>query len=185
VAQILRTKDTSATTALLAKLRKNIVQAPGGDSDLWAITISGVPGEPHGDKATREEWAVHIAVTLFALHQQGKSNPSHVAGLGLGHAVSRLEWLIGRPEEGVGPVRHRFNAVVTSQDITELRHHLRGMVSQLRSADIPLDYGMLADDLFAFQNPNRADDIRRRWARQFYQLDPNTNPSKTTQKEDK
>jgi CRISPR system Cascade subunit CasB len=185
VAMLIKTRETSATTALLAKLRKNIAQAPGSDSDIWAVTIAGVPGSPYGDKATNQEWAVHIAVTLFALHQQGKGNPSHVAGVGLGQAVARLDRLIGGPEEGVSPVRRRFNAIVTSQDITELRHHLRGLVSQLRGADIPLDYGMLADDLLAFQDPNRADDVRRRWARQFYHLDTNTNPSKTTQKEDK
>jgi CRISPR system Cascade subunit CasB len=168
------TRDRSSTIASLARLRANLGREPGTDPTVWAWTIDGVPGEPRGDAPTYEEWAVHLALTLFASHQQSRPGTMHHPGVGFGAAVARLDRAVAR--EGVdGPssVRRRFDAAVTSASLPELAHHLRGLVKQLRGAGVGLDYGMLADDLVQFQRPGGADTVRRRWARQYYHLDRN------------
>ena len=48
----------------------------------------------------------------------------------------------------------RFNALATAEEITEISHHLRGMIQLLSAAKrwrIPLDYPRLAADLYELQ----------------------------------
>lgn len=179
-ARLQKSPDRSATVATLARLRANIGRPPGTDPTIWSQTVDRVPGEPRGDAPTAEELAVHTAMTLFALHQQSRDAGMHRPGVGLGHAVARLDRLRPGAGEDVSPVRRRFDVIVTSGSLDELTHHLRGLVGQLRADSVGLDYGMLADDLFAFQLPGRANDVRRRWARQLYHLDRDTSVEGST-----
>ena len=116
---------------------------------------------------SRAEWAIYTALTLFALHQQGKdpetewmSQPDAT----LGRAVARL---IGSSEEEVRVTR-RFHTLATSSSIEELSHHMRGVVQMLRSKNIPLDYPELAEDLFWYQNSEYQVQVRLRWGQDFY-----------------
>jgi len=184
------TRDKSATVAILARLRANINREPGIDSSIWALTIEDVPGRPFGDAPTAEELAVHTALTLFAIHQQSLAQPVHCDGVGFGQAVRQLENSHERSsEDGPSPVRRRFDAALTADSLSELRYHLRGLINLMRSSKshIVLDYGMLADDLRQFQRPGSAGAVRRRWARQFYNVQKtesdSTNPT-TPEKED-
>jgi CRISPR system Cascade subunit CasB len=167
------TRSRSGTVAMLAHLRASVGREPGADPRVWSVTVDGVPGDPHGDEASPEERAVYAALTLFAVHQQSRLTGMHQSGVGLGRAVARLDRARGGGDaERISPVRRRFDAVVTSDGVGEVVHHLRGLVTQLRSEGIGLDYGMLADDLEQFQRPGGADTVRRRWARQLHRLDP-------------
>ncbi|MFI2105686.1 type I-E CRISPR-associated protein Cse2/CasB [Isoptericola sp. NPDC019693] len=168
-------RQRSRTVAALAHLRKGVGKEPGSDPALWWLTVDGVPGEPRGDEPTRQERAVHVALTLYAVHQQSRPEGMHRPGAGLGHAVAALERAQGGADgERTSPVRRRFDAVVTATGVTEAAHHLRGLVTQLRGAGIGLDYGQLADDLVDIQASSRRDDVRRRWARQLYHQDTET-----------
>lgn len=169
VKALLNTLDTSGTRASLAHLRHAVMRKPGEVPEIWSLTIDGVPGHPHDDEPTRQERAVHAALTLFAVHQQSRSTPAHRPGVGLGQAVRRLEG--SRPTLGSGdvsPVRRRFDALVLSDSFVEATYHLRGLVNQLRAESVPLDYGALADDLALLQVPGRASEVHLRWARQYY-----------------
>nr|WP_249368940.1 MULTISPECIES: type I-E CRISPR-associated protein Cse2/CasB [unclassified Actinomyces] len=147
----------------MAALRAAAAKAPGQSPEIWHLT--SVPGtDGAGDEPTREEWAVHTAMTLYAVHQQSRTERMFQPGRGLGHAARQL---IGSPDDENPSARTRFNALVTSTTVAELRHHLRSLVSQLRSKSITLDYAMLADDLVLFQDPGRAKDVRLRWSRQY------------------
>lgn len=171
-----KTRDTAATTATLARLRSNVGAPPGADPSIWAVTVDRVSEDARGDDPTREEVAVHVALTLYAVNQQSRDSGAHRPGIGLGHAVSRLERARGgspadQDEGKVSPVRRRFDAVVTASSIGELTHHLRGLVTLMRAEDIGLDYGLLADDLVQFQQAGGQDAVRRRWGRQLYRID--------------
>lgn len=158
----------------LAALRKGASRPHGELPEIWELTSVNVP-DYAGDAPTWEETAVHTAMTLYAVHQQSRTSPMFVPGRGLGHAARSL---IG-PQDGENPsARARFNALVTSTTITELRHHLRGIISLLRARSIPLDHAMLADDILHFQQPGGARKVRLAWARQ-YQFLP-AEPSLTT-----
>ena len=151
----------------LAALRSAVAREPGEVPDTWELTQVEVPDNA-GDAPTREEIAVHTAMTLYAVHQQSRTAPMFRPGVGLGRAAREL---VGRDEENPS-AQKRFNALVTSTTVAELRHHLRGFVSQLRARDIALDHAMLADDITRFQRPNGAKQVRLAWARQYYSLSP-------------
>ena len=151
----------------MAALRGAIAREPGEVPEVWELTQVKVPDNA-GDAPTWEEIAVHTAMTLYAVHQQSRTAPMFRPGVGLGRAAREL---VGRDEENPSAQR-RFNALVTSTTVAELRHHLRGFVSQLRARDIALDHAMLADDITRFQRPNGAKQVRLAWARQYYSLSP-------------
>ncbi|WP_265523171.1 type I-E CRISPR-associated protein Cse2/CasB [Oerskovia flava] len=171
VRRLLRTRESSTAVATLARLRNNVGRPPGRDPSIWDVTLRDVSPDARSDDPTTAERAVHAAMTLFALHQQARDAPMHVRGVGFGRAV----WQLGRArqdaDDGTGPVRRRFNIVVTASSVDDLTHHMRGLVTQMRGESIGLDYGALADDLLQFQRPGQADAVRRRWGRQYHRLD--------------
>lgn len=87
-------------------------------------------------------------------------------GVTLGKAVRRLV-PYGDLEVEARTLR-RFNQMATSSDMDELTHHLRGMISLLRSHDIPLDYAALARDLFLYQTIEFQPKVRLKWGRDYY-----------------
>ena len=112
-------------------------------------------------------------MTLYAVHQQSRTEPMFSPGVGLGSAAHDL---VGRDEENPS-ARARFNALVTSTTVAELHHHLRSFVSLLRARGIALDHAMLADDIFRFQQPGGAKKVRLNWAHQYYSLPAETPPA--------
>ena len=150
----------------MAALRKGASRDSGELPEIWELTSVEIP-EYASDAPTREEIAVHTAMTLYAVHQQPRTEPMFAPGRGLGRAARSL---IGPPDEENPSARARFNALVTSTTVTELRHHLRGLISLLRARNIALDHAMLADDILHFQQPGGAKKVRLAWARQYYSL---------------
>ena len=156
----------------LAALRKGVSRSPGELPEIWELTRVEVP-DGAGDAPTWEEIAVHTAMTLYAVHQQSRTEPMFRPGVGLGSAAHDL---VGRDEENPS-ARARFNALVTSTTVAELHHHLRSFVSLLRARGIALDHAMLADDIFRFQQPGGAKKVRLNWAHQYYSLPAETPPA--------
>ena len=157
----------------LAALRKGASRSPGELPEIWELTRVEVP-DGAGDAPTWEEIAVHTAMTLYAVHQQSRTEHMFHPGVGLGRAARRL---IGPPDEENPSARARFNALVTSTTVAELRHHLRGFVSLLRARGIALDHAMLADDVLRFQQPGGARSVRLNWARQYYSPPAESQPA--------
>ena len=164
--------NESLGRAEVAALRKGANRAPGELPEIWELTRVEVP-DGAGDAPTREEIAVHTAMTLYAVHQQSRSECMFVPGRGLGRAAHEL---VGTDEENPS-ARARFNALVTSTTVTELRHHLRGFVSLLRARGFALDHAMLADDVLRFQQPGGARSVRLNWARQYYSPPAESQPA--------
>ncbi len=159
-------RNESSGVADLAALRRAANVAPGSDPRVWELTVAGldVPAEV-GDEPTDQERAAHAALTLYAIHQQSQSLPMHRRGSGLGRSVRAL---ISPDRGNERAVRRRFEALGTASTFPELMEHARGLVRQLRSAGIPLDYGRLAEDLLALQAPSTAAGVRLRWGRDYH-----------------
>lgn len=173
--------DAPWARATLAYLRGAIRREPGSVPEIWEWTQC-YTREDAPDSPTYEEWAVHLAMCLYATHQQGKGEAVHRPGYGFGRAVRMLA---GNDADIDSPVRRRFAKVLTADTLGEVSHHLRGLITQLRSASalIPLDYGMLADDLFSIQFPDGRNKVRLRWSRQYYGV--HNSPDSTSEKESK
>ena len=171
---MLQNQSESSSRATLAKLRRGVGKHPGSIPDIWDITLGNLPdvffsnyGEP-----TSGEWAVHMSLTLFALHQQGKDpkqkpmSKSDESSKSLGDAVRTL--LSAKGEAAKDAIKRRFDTVITSNSPEELAYHLRGVIQLLRSESISLDYPRLAEDLYRFQSPALRDGVRLIWGQGYY-----------------
>lgn len=185
--------DRPSAVSTLARLRRGAGRPAHDVQDLWGLTgteeLAGVLAELPDDERRRfdhdlAEEALHLAVTLWALHQQShREADMHVAGRGLGRAV-RLLMSPAAGQAGAGPVsddggkrvepelneplRRRFVRVGTASSIDSLAQRLREIVLLLRRDGIALDYGLLADQLYRWQLPAFTAEIRREWGRDFH-----------------
>lgn len=171
ISRLSGSKNEGATRASLAKLRRGIGREPGSMPELWDITLNGLHESLSGKDGTvtRGEWAVHTALTLYALHQQGADTRQQLMskdGNTLGGALRKLI----NNEEDEKRVKRRFDAAATADSPAEFSHHLRGLIQLLKNQNIALDYPALAEDLYWFQFPEARDSVRMRWGRDFYRI---------------
>lgn len=177
--------------AELAQLRRGVGHAPGEIPELWGSFLAEMPAELQGIKAaSHAEWAIYLALTYYALHQQGNEANMNREGNGLGGAVRELaERNTSVQDWESSSVLRRFNALATAEDIHEISHHLRGLVQLLRSAKgggIPLDYPLLAAELYGLQCDQSefshiSADIKLRWGQDLYR-NKNKETSETEEK---
>jgi CRISPR system Cascade subunit CasB len=201
--------DEANAVRRLAVLRRGLGRSPLESPDTWddvAAVLADEDALGHGmDTPTANEWAAHLALTLFALHQQSKrERDMHVTGKSLGTAARDLVELVSKKRESAeppstsdaGPKRSsdwrdseagkstvkRFKTLASASTIEEIAYYSRSMISQLRSFDIPLDYGLLTEHLALLQRPELAPGVRARWARDFYRgpSESNTETSNDT-----
>jgi CRISPR system Cascade subunit CasB len=181
--------DQPRAVAALARLRrgagKEIQQVP----DLWGLIDTsllhtpvkeGGPS-PREEDLTRAEDAVHVAVTLWALHQQSRRTGMHQrhrteTPAGLGGAVRRL-MPAGDIDE---TILKRLVRAGHAPDLPALAVRLREIVLLLRREDIALDYALLAEQLYRWQQPGGRDTVRRAWARSFHAHRPPHTPAAET-----
>lgn len=159
-------RSNSSGRAALAKLRRGIGHEPGELPMLWGEFLSGLPEElrsTSGDPS-RAEWAIYIALTLYAMHQQGKTDSVQVADVSLGHAAMRM---VGGEEERQR-IWRRLNLVAQADDMQEMCYRLRQLVSLFRSEGVGLDYALLAADLYQYQFEDSANQVRLRWGQDFF-----------------
>ena len=167
--RILSMGNSGEQKAILANLRRGAGHAPGDMPELWGVLLGEIPEEmmSRSGKASRAEWAIYTAMTLFAVHQQGKdstSDPMHKKDCCFGSSVAKLI----HTEDETERVLRRFNIAVTADDIAEAAQHLRGLIQLLQRESIPLDYSALAADLYMFQFPEYRSEVRLRWGQDFY-----------------
>ncbi|MBS3872233.1 MAG: type I-E CRISPR-associated protein Cse2/CasB [Firmicutes bacterium] len=163
----------SAVKAQLAHLRNGVGKLPGSQPALWEVTLSELPESliSQGEAPTQGEWAIHVALTLYSLHQQGRDplnqNMNH-RGNTLGHSARQLRE--GNTDKA-DAVRRRFNIVAMADSFERLSWHLRGFVQLLKASSIPLDYCKLAEELYWYQFAEARDGIRLKWGQDFYRTD--------------
>lgn len=152
-------KRTPWASAMLAKLRRAVGSEPGAYPDIWEVTLCECEGEG------KAEWALHTALTLFALHQQGSMESVSVDGVSFGKAVRQIYAKDNNKEQGV--IR-RFNALATADSLAEFAHHARGIIQLMKQEGVAMDYPSFAEDLFWYQIEKKRHGVRMQWGRDFY-----------------
>jgi CRISPR system Cascade subunit CasB len=155
-----------AAVAALARLRRAVGKGPTEVRDVFEFTLHPelVAGWTR-DEPSPAERAAHIAITLYALHQQSRAERMHRHGRGLGAALRSLHKGEQRPIPE--PLVRRFRLLTTADSFDELTYHMRGAVQLLRTGHIPLDYGRLAAQLYRCQAWG-LDRVQLTWGREFY-----------------
>ena len=165
--------------AWLAELRRGVGHQPGDLPALWGALLADMPEQLQGSNGpSKAEWAVYTALTLFALHQQGEAGVSmNQPGRTLGGAVRQLAEKTAAGQDWTeSSVLRRFNALATADSMPEVSHYLRGMVQLFRGNEpkLKLDYPRLAVELYRFQIPDQAANVRLQWGRDLYQMNADT-----------
>ncbi|NEW51649.1 type I-E CRISPR-associated protein Cse2/CasB [Nocardia cyriacigeorgica] len=163
----------SDALAAMAKLRRGVGGQPGSNPELWELTLGHMPEvlvtpefmscDERDGVSTVWERAAFDAITLHALHQQSRVGRMHTTGGTVGSAAQALGVLAGSQQA----VQARFQALGTATDHDARLVHLRGLISQFRSFDIPLDYARLAVDLRRLDDGFYADRVLLKWARDY------------------
>ncbi|MCB5279505.1 MAG: type I-E CRISPR-associated protein Cse2/CasB [Candidatus Methanomethylophilaceae archaeon] len=171
---------------MLARLRRGVGKDPVDTPDIWEITFGGIPESLSKYKSdigtTKAELAIHVALTLYSLHQQGndfsvngkneKNNKNSFAS-----ASRKLIFPDGKNENAI---KRRFDSLITALDLTEFSYHARGLVQMMRTADKPIqvNYPQLAKDLYFFQIPEGRRRVLLNWGRDFYRIESNIDNKK-------
>lgn len=191
LARLAHAGNVSYTKAALAHLRRGIGKAPGSLAQLWAYTLDGMPEEltGRGSAPSRGEWACYLAITLYALHQQGKDitkENMNQSGHTLGKSIRKLI----KDKDDEERVKRRFDQVITADSPQEIAHYLRSIIQLLKAEGIALDYPALARDLYLFLHENQRDRVRLSWGRDYYAYtgskdqENNQNDEETTESEE-
>lgn len=163
-----RALEQSGSKAQLAQLRRGVGKRPGEFPELWGVFLKNIPEELMGksEEPSYAEWSIYTALTLFALHQQGHSEPMNAEGEEnrLGRAARKLV----QDEDDEEKIRMKLSIVARSDDMEEISYHLKTIVQLLGNSDVRLDYVDLAKDLYWFQFGDYADRIRLKWGQDFY-----------------
>ena len=173
--------DEGVVRGQLASLRKGAGRKPGDDPKTWGILFSQLPEDMLGRYGfpSKEEWAIHTALTLFAVHQQGndpKGKNMNQPGISLGLAAAKLVMIecgddLSRIAEARERVGRRFHQIVLASDMDAMSYYLRGFITLLRSNEIGLDYPMLAKDIYRYQLPGGDASVRLKWGQDFYRVE--------------
>ncbi|QVJ00511.1 type I-E CRISPR-associated protein Cse2/CasB [Nocardiopsis eucommiae] len=165
-------RDHPDAVSTLARLRRGAGKTIDEVPELVGVTIDHRFYETFhvNDPRTPDaESAAHEALTLYALHQQSKRDKGmHRRGRDFGGAVRRL-----MPSGDIDePLRKRFVQAQTASSRGTRLDRLRGIVQLLRAEDLPLDYGLLADQLHDTRTAAGAERVRRAWGRGFQAYRP-------------
>lgn len=168
--------DQAKAVAARARLSREAGKSAAEVFDLWdLIDLASLQdprqnGRPLSEaELERAEEALLMAFTLWALHQQSRSAGVHQLNKtgrprGLGAAVRRL-MPAGEVDDSL---RKRLVRAGKASDLATLAQRLRDIVLLLRREDVPLDYSLLAGQLYQWQWPGGMDAVRTAWGRSFH-----------------
>ena len=166
IERLVSMRERAEGRAEFAELRRGIGHMPGDLPQLWGAFLKDMPADMMSKtgQPTREEWAIYLSVTMYALHQQGQDTVMHQEGISLGTAAAK----IAKDSDDLDRVWKRLIVVSQADQIQGLAYHLRNMIQLLKAAAIPLDYVNLGGDLYDFQSVNSVGRVRLRWGQDFF-----------------
>jgi len=178
----------SAANAMYANLRRSVGKAPGEEPSVFGIILRDMPEEflSRNGEATKEEWACHIALTLYALHQQGNNPQNHPVNstdnkLSMGASMQNL--VIREADQNAEQrMQQRLQMLATAKDIVAISYHLRGIIKLFRANGIVCNYAKLAGDLYEMQFRDQKTKVCLRWGQDFYRSNNNSNKDKEESK---
>ncbi|MFD6372258.1 type I-E CRISPR-associated protein Cse2/CasB, partial [Streptomyces roseolus] len=148
----------------LAALRLGLTVSAGQAPQMWPYYRTRVDDHQASRGLVPDRLvAEHMALALFASHQQGQSRLMHRPGVYLGTAVRALHDRFSR--EGVDS---RMAAAAQARSMNAVFYHLRGLVSQLAVAGQPLDYTQLLADLRSWPFPESRARTIRAWGSNYH-----------------
>ena len=157
----------AAQRAALAKLRRSVGRELADSPEAWDVVLKDAPDFmiSENGEATYAERAVFAALTLFALHQQGKTESVSKFEMAFGKAARRL---VSPDESNEQTIKCRLDTALTAKDFIEFTRHVRGLIQLMKAKGVYLDYSQFAKDLFWYQLPEQRRRVMLRWGEDFW-----------------
>ena len=183
--------DDQYNKAALPRLRDGIMFKPGKLPYVMSIVLTDMDPSLCGSNGiSPAEIAAYSALTLWATHQQGldiKSFPMHKKddpqkdGPSVGRAAARLCLAMVDDGKSLSDAKEdagkKLDALCMSNNADMLFQSLRKFVFFLNKYEVPMDYALLARDIYLYCFRDNISDIKIRWLRDFNKaLAPYTNP---------
>lgn len=171
------TLELSSTKANLSKLRNSIGGNFNQTISIWEDVYAEMPEEylSSNGQLTKEEKAIFYTLQLYAIHQQGMEESVNIKVeddkyTNIGDSLRKLRDITRLEKQDTKSLDRRFNAMITSSDIEELKTHLRHLIGILkRNKNIKIDYPRLSEDLFWYQiGESQKESICLDWGRNYY-----------------
>lgn len=162
---------SAAAKATLARLRRLGTPCGGSWASVGEEIFCDLPFDSYPDlEQDRALRSVRAALTLYATHQQSKSHGMAVlsgGGHGRGSFGSACRIVAIRTGGGQGVLR-RMSVIESASDFAGVETAVRALVCRMRTEDVPLDYGMLARDLYLVQHDRARDGVFMGWAKDYF-----------------
>ena len=146
--------ETKEAKEFKARLRHSAALQPGEDAMLWGWLLSKFNLELDTLKRLRDgdvsfdEYAVYIALTMFAIGPKNSEENSLAEAVALGEIK-----------------KNRLVSAEIAVDMKDMQTELRGLVKLIASKGISFNYGELAKDLYSWQF-NKTE-IALKWEREY------------------
>lgn len=161
------TRNTPTTNALLAQLRNSIVSKNSNYVRSLGYLMLYIPEEQlgSGEELNNYEQAILVAVQMYALHQQSRSDSVLTLDskyYNLGDSLRALR------SEDSKSIDRRFNIMITSRNFGQLQNQLRQFIKLLKTrTNVKVNYAKLAEDLYWFLRGSK-DNVKISWSRSYY-----------------
>lgn len=155
--------------AALAALRRGLGSEPGATPEMYPHVEPYIPAE--AGRVTVA--AAYLVASLYGLHPVHQDSETRSwARRGLGASLRALRRPPGQDEDDPGATRRFIALLNCSRDA--LPHHLRGLVTLLRSRTemTPIDFRQLRRDILDWEHEDRR--VQRAWASGFWEHRPET-----------
>ncbi|MEV0636344.1 type I-E CRISPR-associated protein Cse2/CasB [Streptomyces sp. NPDC050619] len=147
----------------LAALVLGLTVEAGRAQPMWRFYRSRVDDELAARGLVPDRLvAEHMALALFAMHQQSQGRLMHAPGVRFGAAVRALHERYSK--DGVDG---SMQAATQARSMGAVFFHLRGLVSQLSAIGQPLDYSRLLADLRSWPFPESRTRTIRSWGASY------------------
>lgn len=171
--QLKKNDEIGNVSAQLAFLRKGIGHIPGELPEIYGLFLQDMPEDFWNDNGTitKEEWSCYIALTLYALHQQGNKISLHNM-----HTDERISIARGMKILAVAMgdsnaeerMQKKLQALISSKDMREFSYHCKNIIQLLKSKNITINYVDFAKDIYDFQYQESKNRISLKWGQDFY-----------------
>jgi len=150
----------------LAKLRRSLGDDQPGDSEQWLQRYIFLSGLEKGNRRMQ-----FLVAGLYALierpHDDETEEEAEARAVREGKS---LGWLLGTlyREQGERPSTEKRFLALLDADEGALPYQLRQAVALLRGSDVKPDWAQLLRDVSGWSVDGWGEEVRRRWANDFY-----------------
>lgn len=142
---------------------------------VWPIMMAKMEPEmlSRTGEPTYAEIAIYAALRFYAISQQGKDQFTYARWSKNGdtEGVTLFQVLANARQREADRIRfdRRIQPLLSVNNVNRVINELTHLVEMVKNSSQPIDYAVLASELYSFQlNHETANQVRLRWGQQYF-----------------